>query len=79
MSRELCTIAHNSHPIKVHQGVLNNGSSVNALTRFLKNSGGMGGGDTETYYWANVLLEKLRIWKGEKKTKAREKAEQQYA
>jgi hypothetical protein len=33
----------------------------------------------ETYYRANVLLEKLRIWKGEKKTKAREKAEQQYA
>ncbi|KAF1960842.1 hypothetical protein CC80DRAFT_489088 [Byssothecium circinans] len=38
----------------------------------------MGGGDSEVYYYGNMLLEKLRIYKGEKKTKAREKAEQEY-
>jgi hypothetical protein len=38
----------------------------------------MGGADTETYYFGNMLLEKLRIWNGEKKTEAREKAEKEY-
>jgi hypothetical protein len=35
----------------------------------------MGGGDTKTYYFGNILLEKLRIFNGEKKTPARLKAE----
>ena len=38
----------------------------------------MGGGDSESYYFGNMLLEKLRIWNGEKKTKARENAEKEY-
>jgi hypothetical protein len=37
----------------------------------------MAGGDSETYYFGYMLLEKMRIWNGEKKTKAREKAEKE--
>ena len=37
----------------------------------------MGGGDSESYYYGNMLLEKMRIWTGEKKGKAREKAEEE--
>ena len=47
------------------------------MTQFLKKSGGMGGGDSETYYYGNMLLEKMRIWSGEKKSKTREKAEEE--
>lgn len=35
----------------------------------------MGGGESATYYFGTILLEKLRIWNGEKKTTARENAE----
>jgi hypothetical protein len=49
------------------------------VTQFLKKSGGMGGGDSETYYYGNMLLEKMRIWSGEKKSKTREKAEEEGA
>ena len=36
-----------------------------------------GGGDSPCYYWGNVLLEKLRIHNGEKKSKPRLEAEKQ--
>ncbi|KAF2181359.1 hypothetical protein K469DRAFT_589541 [Zopfia rhizophila CBS 207.26] len=77
LSGELQKLAQKNHPVKTHNGVGNNGPSVRALDRFLKKSGGMGGGDSEAYYWGNMLLEKLRIWNGEKKTKARENAEKE--
>jgi hypothetical protein len=48
---------------------------VHAITAFLKKSGNMGGGDSQTFYYGTMLLEKLRIWNGEKKSKVREKAE----
>jgi hypothetical protein len=48
---------------------------VHAITTFLKKSGNMSGGDSQTFYYGTMLLEKLRIWNGEKKSKAREKAE----
>jgi hypothetical protein len=51
------------------------GPSVHAITAFLKKSGNMGGGDSQTFYYGTMLLEKLRIWNGEKKSKVREKAE----
>lgn len=76
LSKELQAIAERSHPVKTYQhNVSSGGPSPQALARFLKKSGGMGGGDSEAYYFGNMLLEKLRIWNGEKKTKAREKAE----
>ena len=34
-----------------------------------------GGGDSPCYYWGNALLEKLRIYNGEKKSKSRLEAE----
>ena len=51
------------------------GPSVGTLGTFLKKTGNMGGGDSPSYYWGYVLCEKLRIWEGKKKTKAREGAE----
>ena len=52
-----------------------NGPTVRTLGAFLKKTGNMGGGDSPSYYWGYVLCEKLRIWEGAKKTKAREEAE----
>ncbi|KAL8836243.1 MAG: hypothetical protein Q9170_002987 [Blastenia crenularia] len=52
-----------------------NGPSARTLGTFLKKKGKMGGGDSPSYYWGYVLCEKLRIWEGGKKTKAREEAE----
>lgn len=75
MSKELCAIAERHHPIKTHQGMEDTGPGVQALTKFLKNMGGMGGGDMKSYYFGNMLCEKLGIWNGEKKTPARVKTE----
>ncbi|KAF2636891.1 hypothetical protein P280DRAFT_472764 [Massarina eburnea CBS 473.64] len=78
LSKELTTIAEKHHPIKSSNGYDAHGPSPAAITRFLKKSGTMGGGDSEVYYYGNMLLEKLRIWKGEKTTNARKKAEEEY-
>ena len=64
-----------SHPVADethHNATLN----TRQMAKFLKQSGGMGGGDSPVYYWGNVLLEKLRIANGEKKTKGRKEAEE---
>ena len=53
------------------------GPSSNVITKFLKKSGNMGGGDSDAYYWGYVLLEKLRVHSGEKKTKSRLESEKQ--
>ena len=50
--------------------------NTNQLRKFLRQSGGMAGGDSPVYYWGNMLLEKLRIANGEKKTKSRIEAEE---
>lgn len=55
-----------------------NGPTVRTLGAFLKKTGNMGGGDSPSYYWGYVLCEKLRVWEGGKKTKAREEAEVRY-
>ncbi|KAL9014925.1 MAG: hypothetical protein Q9173_000430 [Seirophora scorigena] len=52
------------------------GQSVRSLGTFWKKTGKKGGGNSPAYYWGYVLCEKLRIWKGVKKTKSREEAEQ---
>ena len=54
------------------------GPSVSSLGTFLKKSKSMGGGDSPCYYWGYVMLEKLRIYDGQRKTKTREQAEQEY-
>lgn len=77
LSKEMCEIAQRHHPIETTAGTRADGPSVKALTAFLKKTGSMGGGDSETYYYGTMLLEKMRIWKGEKKTKTREEAEKE--
>lgn len=75
LSKELCEIAQRHHPIATTAGVRSEGPAVRATTTFLQKSGGMGGGDSETFYYGNMLLEKMRIWSGGKKSKTREKVE----
>lgn len=53
-----------------------NGPSARALTTFLTKKGEMSGGDSACYYWGYVLLEKLRIYNGEKKSRSRLEAEE---
>lgn len=77
LSKEMCEIAQGHHAIETTAGHRAAGPSVKALTAFLKKSGGMGGGDSESYYYGNMLLDKMRIWTGEKKSKAREKVEEE--
>ncbi|KAJ8110788.1 hypothetical protein OPT61_g6459 [Boeremia exigua] len=78
LAQQMCEIARAHHPIKSSAGTRAEEPLVRALTAFLKKSGTMGGGDSETYYYGNMLLEKMRIWKGEKKSKAREKLEKEF-
>ena len=54
-----------------------NGPTARSLGNFLKKSGNMGGADSPCFYWGYVMLEKLRIKKGEKKSKPRMKAEEE--
>lgn len=77
LSKELCKIAQSYGPIESSASTRSEGPSAHAITTFLKKSGPMGGGDSQTFYYGTMLLEKLRIWNGEKKTKAREKAEEE--
>lgn len=75
MVEELKGLEARSHPVADetgHHAELN----TKQMAKFLKQSGGMGGGDSPVYYWGNVLLEKLRIANGEKKTKSRREAEE---
>ncbi len=51
------------------------GPSARSLTSFMKKTGNMGGGDSDAYYFGNILLEKLRIYHGEPKSKTRLESE----
>ena len=75
MVEELKGLEARSHPVADETG---HGAVLNTkqMGKFLKQSGGMGGGDSPVYYWGTVLLEKLRIASGEKKTKSRKEAEE---
>lgn len=75
MVEELKGLEARSHPVADetgHRAELN----TKQMAKFLKQSGGMGGGDSPVYYWGNMLLEKLRIASGEKKSKSRRDAEE---
>ncbi|KAJ8112699.1 hypothetical protein OPT61_g4990 [Boeremia exigua] len=79
LSRELCKIARSHHPIDSSAGkARSEGPSAHAITNFLKKTGPMGGADSETFYYGTMLLEMLRIWNGEKMTKARKQAEEEF-
>ncbi|MCJ1228270.1 hypothetical protein MMC12_004931 [Toensbergia leucococca] len=78
------TMAAQMYELRVRSGTVISSTNRNgggpgprSLTTFRGKKGEMGGGDSECYYWGNVLLEKMRIWKGEKKSKARLRAKEE--
>ncbi|CAO1598690.1 hypothetical protein XANCAGTX0491_002450 [Xanthoria calcicola] len=73
MSKEMEELESRMGAVDCHRN--STGPSPRSLGTFLKKKGKMGGGDSPVYYWGYVLLEKLRIWEGGKKSKAREEAE----
>lgn len=75
MSAEMQDLESRGHPVPYNRNAT--GPSARSLGNFMKKSGLMGAGDSPSYYWGYVMLEKLRIWNGEKKSKAREKAEEE--
>lgn len=75
MAGEMQELEKRGHPVEYNKNAT--GPSPRSLGNFLKKSGEMGGGDSPCYYWGYILLEKLRIYNNEKKSKPREKAEQE--
>ncbi|KAL9595981.1 MAG: hypothetical protein Q9219_006104 [cf. Caloplaca sp. 3 TL-2023] len=59
----------------VEYGKNSYGPSARTLGTYLKKTGKMAGGDSPIYYWGYVLLEKMRVWEGGKKTKTRVECE----
>ena len=76
MAAEMEELEKRGHPVPYNVNAT--GPSPRSLGNFLKKSGRMGAGDSPCYYWGYVLLEKLRIYNGEKKSKPRLKAEEEY-
>ena len=76
MAGQMAELKQKNHDVEStnHNG---GGPSANSLDTFLKKKGTMGGGDSECYYWGSMLLEKLRIYNGEKKSKSRIEAEEE--
>ena len=77
MACEMLELDRQDGPVH-YEGLNAVGPTASALTKFLKKSGQMGGGDSPCYHWGYVMLEKLRIYEGKKKTKTRLEAEQEY-
>ncbi|KAL9016197.1 MAG: hypothetical protein Q9180_008816 [Flavoplaca navasiana] len=77
MSKEMEVLESRMGAVECHRN--STGPSPRSLGTFLKKKGKMGGGDSPAYYWGYVLLEKLRIWEGGKKSKAREEAEIEFS
>ncbi|KAF6220316.1 hypothetical protein HO133_003448 [Letharia lupina] len=75
MAAEMQELEKGGHPVEYNRNA--SGPTARSLGGFLKKSGQMGGGDSPCYYWGNAMLEKLRIYNGEKKSKPRLEAEKQ--
>jgi hypothetical protein len=75
MAAEMQELESRSHPVKYKMNAT--GPTARSLGSFMKKSGQMGGGDSPCYYWGYVMLEKLRIYNAEKKSKPRVKTEQE--
>ncbi len=76
MAGEMQELERREGPVEYNRNAVN-GPTTSSLGSFLKKSGQMGGGDSPCYYWGYVMLEKLRVYKGEKKSKPRVKAEEE--
>ncbi|KAH6613104.1 hypothetical protein C7974DRAFT_380814 [Boeremia exigua] len=75
MSAELCKIALAHHPIKSSAGIVTcEGPSVHDLVAFLREPSSTDG-DSTTYYYGTMLINKMRIWNSRIKIKARQEAE----
>ena len=76
LTQEIIELSKREHPVETANKSFDPpGSTV--LKTLLDKKGKMGGGDSKGYYWGNMLLEKMRIWNGEKKSKGRMKAEEE--
>ncbi|KAL9636253.1 MAG: hypothetical protein Q9164_002932 [Protoblastenia rupestris] len=76
MAAQMQELEARSHPV-AEMNANGNGPSARSPATFLRKSGSMGGGDSPCYYWGYVLLEKLRIPDGDKKSKPKLEAEEQ--
>ncbi|CAF9926292.1 MAG: hypothetical protein HETSPECPRED_006296 [Heterodermia speciosa] len=76
MVAEMQELEKRGHPVPYNQNAT--GPSARSLGNFLKKTGKMGAGDSPCYYWGYILSEKLRIWNGDKKSKPRLKAEEEF-
>lgn len=74
MAAEMQELENRGHPVVYHRN--SSGPSPRSLSKFLKTSGQMGAGDSPCYYWGYVMLEKLRLYNGGKKSKSRLEAEE---
>ncbi|KAL6719770.1 hypothetical protein ACLMJK_001691 [Lecanora helva] len=75
MATEMKALEALERPVKF-KGVAQS-PSAKSLATFLSKKGTMGGGDKPCYYWGNVMLEKMRVWEGKRKSKARVRAEEE--
>ena len=76
MVGEMQELEKRGHPVSYNANAT--GPTARSLGNlFLKKSGRMGAGDSPCYYWGYVMLEKLRISNGEKKSKLELKAEEE--
>lgn len=74
MTAEMQELEKRGHPVEYKHNA--SGPSPRSLGNFLKKTGQMGAGDSPCYYWGYVMLEKLRIYNGDKKSKPRLEAEE---
>ena len=75
MANQMQECEARSPPVE-HRNRQSGSPTARSLGIFLKKTGLMGGGDSPCYYWGNVMLEKMRIFNKEKKSKASLETEQ---
>lgn len=76
MTEEMQELERREGAVEYNRNAMN-GPTMNSLGGFMKKTGQMGGGDSPCYYWGYVMLEKLRVWGGERKSKPRMRAEEE--
>lgn len=76
MSAEMQELEQRGPAVEYNTNAVN-GPTTRSLGNFMKKTGKMGAGDSPCYYWGYVLLEKLRIYNNEKKSKPRMTAEEE--
>jgi hypothetical protein len=74
MAAEMQELENHGPPVVYNRNA--SGPSPRSLSKFLKTSGQMGAEDSPCYNWGYVMLEKLRIYNGGKKSKSRLEAEE---